>query len=64
VNQSNGEPGAGVELPGPTGGPGTSTMLGDHGDQPTNTSTGMLDRDALQQATHAKLALILQLCKM
>jgi len=31
VKQSNGEPGAGVELPGPRGGPGTSTMLGDHG---------------------------------
>ena len=64
MNQSNGEPGAGVELPGPRGGPGTSTMLSDHGDQPANTSTGMLDKDALQQATHAKLASILQLCKM
>ena len=36
VNQGNGEPGTGVELPGYRGGPGTSTVLGGHGDQPTH----------------------------
>ena len=61
VNQGNGEPGTGVELPGYRGGPGTSTVLGGHGDQPTHM---MLDKDVLQQATYTKLASILQLCKM
>ena len=53
LDEGDGESGTCVESTGPRGGPSIGIVSGRHGDQPTDTYTGMLHVDALQQAASA-----------
>ena len=55
----NGEPDTGIALVGPRLGGEIGSVLGGHGDQPTDTSSSMLHSNALASAKDAQVASLL-----